>query len=228
MRRISAWPDSDPFNPDDLPPCAHALLRLPGPARFALVAAILAPHFAAAQTFSYDAAGRLVRSVWPDGRGVAYTYDTAGNITNVQPLAVPVAPGAVEATATNPTSIKVSWHDNGASETGYSVQRRTADGDTWATIADVSGDTMEFLDENLTTGTEYPLSRVRHRRHWQLGLFVVGERHPAESHRCFVPREHVDSRPGRHRRRHPDPGFLDRRRRTEDRAASRRRADDWR
>ena len=57
-----------------------------GGGRFAqaVLALVLAMTFAvaaAAQSYSYDAAGRLLRAVYPQGGGVAYTYDVMDNLT---------------------------------------------------------------------------------------------------------------------------------------------------
>ena len=49
---------------------------------FILIATLLltVPAFAATTTYTYDAAGRLTRVEYADGKGFTYQYDNAGNL----------------------------------------------------------------------------------------------------------------------------------------------------
>ena len=46
----------------------------------------------AGNAYSYDAAGRLIRVVYPGGKSVTYTYDAAGNLLAVTPITEAPAP----------------------------------------------------------------------------------------------------------------------------------------
>ena len=80
------------------------------------------PAIAAAQSYNYDEAGRLVRAAYAQGGGGAYAYDAQDNLTAVSPLAVLSAPLDVEVSRLSGTSARISWGAD-ASATGY-VQRR--------------------------------------------------------------------------------------------------------
>jgi uncharacterized protein (TIGR03437 family) len=113
---------------------------------------------AAAQSYGYDAAGRLIRAVYPQGGGVAYAYDAADNLTTVMPLATLPAPAEVQVTRLSETSARISWQADAAA-TGYVVERRVP-GDDWERIATVAGGTSAFIDTALEPDTDYEY-RVR-------------------------------------------------------------------
>lgn len=58
---------------------------------FILLAATL---FAASVRYAYDAAGRLIKVDYGDGRSISYTYDAAGNILKRERVGIPAAAAA--------------------------------------------------------------------------------------------------------------------------------------
>jgi YD repeat-containing protein len=121
------------------------------PAGLIFVLASLVP-FAGAQTYSYDNAGRLTTAAYPDGSGVRYTYDASGNLTGVSALTIPAAPAAPTIAATNPSAADLSWASVSSASNGYTVQRRSAETDTWTTIAQVPAGQITFTDAGIPAG----------------------------------------------------------------------------
>jgi uncharacterized protein (TIGR03437 family) len=95
---------------------------------------------AQAQLYEYDPAGRLVRVAYPEGGGIAYTYDAADNMTAARPLSLPAAPAAPDVTQPSSTTARISWQTI-AGATGYVVERRSADSSLWEELATVSAAT---------------------------------------------------------------------------------------
>jgi YD repeat-containing protein len=54
-----------------------------GAAIFIVSFSLLTTGSASAETYSYDAMGRVVQVVTDDGHTITYTYDAAGNRTSV-------------------------------------------------------------------------------------------------------------------------------------------------
>jgi len=122
-----------------------------------LAVALGMPLGAWAQSYAYDDAGRLLRAVYRQGGGVAYSYDAADNITAVMPLATLPAPMEVQVTRLSDTAARVTWTaDPDASS--YVVERRSADGQ-WERVGTVS-DGNVFTDDTLDAGVDYEY-RVR-------------------------------------------------------------------
>jgi uncharacterized protein (TIGR03437 family) len=113
---------------------------------------------ASAQSYGYDAAGRLIRAVYPQGGGVAYAYDAADNLTTVMPLATLPAPVDVQVTRLSETSARISWQADPAA-TGYVVERRVL-GETWEQIATLAGNASVYIDTAIEAATDYEY-RVR-------------------------------------------------------------------
>ena len=124
------------------------------PLALVLWAALATAAVVQAQTYSYDAAGRLVRLAYPEGGGVAYTYDAADNMTSVMPLMLPPAPAGLEITRISPTEARVSWQAD-PSATGYVIERRRTDSSVWQEVATVSGNTTTFIDTTLDPEADY-------------------------------------------------------------------------
>jgi YD repeat-containing protein len=115
---------------------------------------IVCAGIAAAQSYEYDAVGRLIRVLYAAGGGIAYEYDASSNITAVMSLSVPAAPSGVAVTRISPTETSVNWQASpGAS--GYVIERRRADSDVWEEVTRVSGDSTTFTDPNVEAGVEY-------------------------------------------------------------------------
>lgn len=113
-------------------------------------------------TLSYqDAAALAAEGTYNGYRVVAYNGN--GNstaTTEVKVVTLPLAPDNLQASGEG-GKITVTWTDRSARETGYRVERATAGG-LFSEIASLPANTTKYLDESLTTGTEY---RYRVRAH---------------------------------------------------------------
>ncbi len=119
-----------------------------------LLAGILGLQTGQAQTYRYDAAGRLFAVAYPEGGGVGYSYDTSNNLTAVMPLTLPAQPMGVEVSRVSNTSAKVTWTPDPAAS-GYIVERRVVGANRWEQVGTVGGSKNTFTDGNLTPGVEY-------------------------------------------------------------------------
>lgn len=99
----------------------------------------------AAQTYQYDAAGRLTSVVWPNGRAIDYTYDASDNLISARPANAPPAPAAVSGVQSSAGADTISWAASGAAPTSWTLQRRAPGGD-WQTVATLPGATTSFAD----------------------------------------------------------------------------------
>jgi YD repeat-containing protein len=68
---------------------------------------------ASAQTYVYDAAGRLSRVLYASGHGVAYTYDNRDNLTQISSITVPPAVQNVSIYEQSPTEALIGWTFSG-------------------------------------------------------------------------------------------------------------------
>ena len=100
---------------------------------------------AAAQTYTYDAAGRLAAAAYPGGGGVRYEYDASDNMTAVIPLNLPAAPGGIQLTRESASANRVSW-ETVAGATGYIVERRVVGTDTWVQVAQVGSGARRSIE----------------------------------------------------------------------------------
>lgn len=121
---------------------------------FIVFAAAVLPLTLAAQSYDYDAGGRLTRAVYAQGGGVAYSYDVQDNLTSVSPLAVLPAPIDVDVSRLSETSARISWTLD-ASATGYLVERRQGESGEWEQVATLPGGTSFYVDESLEPGLDY-------------------------------------------------------------------------
>ncbi len=119
-----------------------------------LAVAALVAGLAHAQSYNYDADGRLVRVAYPGGGGVMYEYDAADNMTSVVPLSLPAAPSEVEVTRLSPSSARISWQSS-PSATGYVIERSRAGSDVWEEVATVPAGSTTFIDPGLQEGVDY-------------------------------------------------------------------------
>jgi uncharacterized protein (TIGR03437 family) len=117
-----------------------------------LAASCLLP--AGAQTYSYDAAGRLVRAIYPDGRRVSYTYDDADNLLTVRSATAGPAPVSVSSLRNSPSEATVSWASSGASN-GYVVERRVAGSTRWTVVATLPANASSYFDTGLSGQRAY-------------------------------------------------------------------------
>jgi hypothetical protein len=77
----------------------------------------------------------------------------------VAPLAAPLPPASLTATATANTQIKLGWQDKSGNELGFKIERRTGSG-AWAQIAAVGVNVTGFYSNGLSNATTYSY-RVR-------------------------------------------------------------------
>lgn len=107
-----------------------------------------------AQTYTYDAGGRLTRATYPQGGGVRYQYDAADNLLSVSALSVPPAPTGVEVSRTGPSSVRITWSvAQGAA--GYRVERRLAGGSAWQVVGNVGAGQLSFVDQGAISSQQY-------------------------------------------------------------------------
>ncbi len=121
----------------------------------ALLALAVAPSTAAAQTYLYDEAGRLVRVLYAQGNGVGYQYDASDNLTGVFSIALPIAPSQLKVTRISPTSARLTWQDMSNNETGFVIMRKLAGTNAWETIATAPAGSTEFTDSSLNPSFHY-------------------------------------------------------------------------
>jgi YD repeat-containing protein len=125
--------------------------------RFTLAALLFLSHsaYSDAQTNTYDAAGRLIRSAYANGRGISYSYDDSDNLLSATAINVPLPPGSVTVTRSSPTEARITWQAGGSSGTSYVVIRRPRNGGQWEQIASVSGSTFQYIDPTLDPTLDY-------------------------------------------------------------------------
>ncbi|MCB1099875.1 MAG: cadherin-like beta sandwich domain-containing protein [Verrucomicrobiae bacterium] len=85
---------------------------------------------ASAQTYQYDSSGRLERVLYPDGKGVVYTYDIRDNMTRLNPITVPSAVKNLQIVSVPGSKAELSW-DHSGSGSGFLIQSRLAGTDQW-------------------------------------------------------------------------------------------------
>ena len=121
----------------------------------ALLVFALSMSLGQAQSYFYDDAGRLIQVAYAQGSGFRYGYDDADNLTSVTPVTLPPAPVLVSVTRTSSSSVQIVWQDGSNRETGYLIQRRSADNLLWETVATVGANTTSFTDTGLDAGSDY-------------------------------------------------------------------------
>lgn len=119
---------------------------------FVLAALSAAPCLA--QVYQYDAAGRLIRAVYPGGGGAAYAYDDADNLLSVSPLVVPPAPMEVQVSRLSSTEARLQWQPATGAQS-YRIERRVVGTNDWQEVATVGAGATTFVDSNLVADTEY-------------------------------------------------------------------------
>ncbi len=77
----------------------------------------------------------------------------------VAPLAAPLPPASLTATATANNQIRLGWQDKSGNELGFKIERRTGSG-AWAQIAAVGANVTGFYSNGLSNATTYSY-RVR-------------------------------------------------------------------
>lgn len=67
----------------------------------------------------------------------------------------PAAPSSFTAAALSASAISLSWTDNADNETGYTVERRTSESETYTEIAQLPANTISYEDTDLKYNTTY-------------------------------------------------------------------------
>ncbi len=67
----------------------------------------------------------------------------------------PTAPSNLAASATNSSTINLSWNDNSTNETGFKIERKTGLAGAYQQIATVNANIKNYPDAGLTAGTLY-------------------------------------------------------------------------
>lgn len=119
---------------------------------FLALCGMLSP--ALAQTYDYDAAGRLLRAAYKEGESIRYSYDAADNILAVSSSTITPAPMTISSVRSAPGEASVSWTGAGGA-TGFIVERRVAGSTRWVEVASVGANVNSFTDRALTPGVSY-------------------------------------------------------------------------
>lgn len=80
-------------------------------------------------------------------------YSPVANVTTPQ-ITPPAAPTGFVARPESATTVQISWI-NVSFETGYVLQRRGDDPNSWTNIATLPVDSTKYVDSGLTTGVQY-------------------------------------------------------------------------
>lgn len=112
---------------------------------------------ASAQSYQYDAAGRLIRVANPDGTGFLYSYDASDNLLSATPIAVPLPPASIAAVAEG-AAARLTWPPV-AGAVRYLVFRQPAGSSQWQEIASVTQ--PSFVDSSAAaSGARYRIATV--------------------------------------------------------------------
>lgn len=110
-----------------------------------------------ARTYQYDEDGRLMTIAYPSGEGIAYSYDGAGNLIQVEALILPSAPSDLAASRSG-SEVVLTWIDNSNNETGFLIYRREDDSRTsvqWQLAASLASNTLTYTDTDTSTQAKY-------------------------------------------------------------------------
>jgi hypothetical protein len=114
----------------------------------------------AANTTSYKDTGLTAATVYyyraRSFNSAGYSaYSNAASVTTLS-ITIPAAPSNLSATASNATTVAITWKDNSNNETGFSLERKTGAAGTYAQIAgSIPANTTSYTDNGLTAGTLY-------------------------------------------------------------------------
>lgn len=93
----------------------------------------------------------------------ATAVDTSGNSTTTSRMSLgfrPLAPETLASVTVGLDSVNLSWSDTSAIESGFRVERRADDADTWVEIGSVGPNVTSFEDQSLDANATY-FYRVR-------------------------------------------------------------------
>ena len=91
--------------------------------------ACVAAH-ASGPAYAYDDAGRLEKVLYPNGKGVAYTYDVRDNLTQIKPITIPRAVESLSIVALSQIEAQLSWEHSGEGFL-FLVQRQVVGTEDW-------------------------------------------------------------------------------------------------
>jgi len=111
-----------------------------------------------AESYTYDAAGRLTGTIYDDGTSVSYGYDANGNMLSKTVNATPVPPKLVRPAPLKVTALPgrvvLTWPDKSVREKGYAVERRKGAG-KFARIGNSPANATRFVDRKIVKKTVY-------------------------------------------------------------------------
>jgi Zn-dependent metalloprotease len=97
-----------------------------------------------------NAGGHLTFQLYTDG-----SITGAGWQATLTCVTLPGAPTNLTATAASTTQINLSWADNASDETGFSIERSTAAGGPFTSVATVAANALTYQDRGLPTDARY-------------------------------------------------------------------------
>jgi len=86
---------------------------------------------------------------------VTYIVTAADGSTQTYQVVLLPPPSALSGTVIGQTRIDLTWTDNSSQETGYSIERKTGSGGTYAVVATVSTNAISYSDTTLAANTNY-------------------------------------------------------------------------
>jgi hypothetical protein len=89
--------------------------------------------------------------------GIGFTTTTAFGLKSgfFYFLGIPAAPDGLSASTVSQTQINLSWTDRSGNESGFSIERKTGTGGTYAIIATTTVNVAAYSDSTLSAGTAY-------------------------------------------------------------------------
>lgn len=105
--------------------------------------------------YFYDSANRLEYVVYPDCTGFQYGYDEVGNLEQRVMGSCPAQPTNVASSAPSFTVAVLTWTDASATESGFTIERKTGLNGTWQQIADLPAGATTYTDTGLIPNTTY-------------------------------------------------------------------------
>jgi len=88
--------------------------------------------------------------------GGVLSFAGAASVNSAVSIAdVPFVPSGLGASTVSATQINLSWTDNSSNEDGFSIERKTGSGGTYAEIATTTSNTTSYSDAGLTPNTTY-------------------------------------------------------------------------
>ena len=89
---------------------------------------------------------------------VGHRPASAGNLSGaaiVTVSSIPAAPSKLTATAVSRSQVNLTWTDNSSNETGFTIQRSSNSGATWAQIATVGQNVTAYSDNTVAKKKTY-------------------------------------------------------------------------